>query len=77
LVLVVSGQPGRVGLAFILSRSPFCCIAQGRFVMEKRREEPKAPKPRTQEKPKRFRIVKLEQRVAPIELSSFQWGVAR
>jgi hypothetical protein len=33
--------------------------------MEPRREEPKAPKPRTEEKPKRFRIVKLEERIAP------------
>jgi hypothetical protein len=33
--------------------------------MEPRREELKAPKPRTEEKPKRFRIVKLEERIAP------------
>jgi hypothetical protein len=33
--------------------------------METRRKEPKAPKPRPQEKPKRFRLVKLEQRVTP------------
>jgi hypothetical protein len=33
--------------------------------MESRREEPKAPTPRPQEKPKRFRIVKLEERIAP------------
>jgi hypothetical protein len=38
-----------------------------------RREEPKAPKPRTEEKPKRFRIVQLEERVTP----SFQWGIGR
>jgi hypothetical protein len=29
------------------------------------REEPKASAPRPEEKPKRFRIVKLEERVAP------------
>ena len=33
--------------------------------MEPRREEPKAPTPRPEEKPKRFRIVKLEERIAP------------
>ncbi len=33
--------------------------------MEPRREEPKAPEPRTEQKPKRFRIVKLEERIAP------------
>jgi hypothetical protein len=29
------------------------------------REEPKAPKPRPEEKPKRFRLLKLEARLAP------------
>jgi hypothetical protein len=33
--------------------------------MGPRREEPKTPKPRPEEKPKRFRIVKLEERIAP------------
>jgi hypothetical protein len=33
--------------------------------MEPHSEEPKVPKPRTEEKPKRFRIVKLEERIAP------------
>ena len=33
--------------------------------MEPRREELQAPKPRPEEKPKRFRIVKLEERIAP------------
>jgi hypothetical protein len=32
--------------------------------MEPRREKPKAPKPRAEEKTKRFRIVKLEERIA-------------
>jgi hypothetical protein len=33
--------------------------------MEPRREEPKAPKPRPEEKRKRFRVIKLEERIAP------------
>jgi hypothetical protein len=33
--------------------------------MEPRREEPKAAKPPSEQKPKRFRIVKLEERIAP------------
>jgi hypothetical protein len=33
--------------------------------MELRREEPKDPKPRPEEKRKRFRLVKLEERIAP------------
>jgi hypothetical protein len=33
--------------------------------MEPRREEPKAPKPRPEEKPKHFRILRLEERLAP------------
>ena len=33
--------------------------------MEPHREKPKAPKPRPEEKQKRFRIVKLEERIAP------------
>jgi hypothetical protein len=34
--------------------------------MEPRREEPTAPTPQPQEKPRRFRIVKLEERIAPL-----------
>jgi hypothetical protein len=33
--------------------------------MEPRREKPNVPEPRSQEKRKRFRIVKLEERIAP------------
>ena len=33
--------------------------------MEPHREEPKAPKPRPEEKQKRFRLIKLEERIAP------------
>jgi hypothetical protein len=33
--------------------------------MEPRREEQKAPPPGAQQKPRRFRIVKLEERIAP------------
>jgi hypothetical protein len=33
--------------------------------MESRREKPKEPKPRPEEKPKRFRIVQLKERIAP------------
>ena len=33
--------------------------------MEPRREEPTAPTPQPKEKPRRFRIVKLEERIAP------------
>jgi hypothetical protein len=33
--------------------------------MEPRRERPKDPRPHPQVKPKRFRIVKLEERIAP------------
>ena len=33
--------------------------------MEPRREEPKVPNPGTQQKPKRFRLIKLEERIAP------------
>jgi hypothetical protein len=33
--------------------------------MEPRRRELKAAKPRAEEKPKRFRLVKLEERIAP------------
>jgi hypothetical protein len=33
--------------------------------MEPRREKPKAPKPRPEEKQKRFRLIKLEERIAP------------
>jgi hypothetical protein len=32
---------------------------------EPRREERKAPTPRPEEKPKRFRLIKLEERIAP------------
>jgi hypothetical protein len=38
--------------------------------MEPRQEKPKTTKPRTEEKPKRFRIVKLEDRIAP----GYSWG---
>jgi hypothetical protein len=34
-------------------------------LLEPRREERKAPKPRPEEKPKRFRLIKLEERIAP------------
>jgi hypothetical protein len=33
--------------------------------MEPRREPPKALKPRPEEKQKRFRLIKLEERIAP------------
>jgi hypothetical protein len=33
--------------------------------MEPRREEPKAAQPRPEEKQKRFRLLKLEERIAP------------
>ena len=33
--------------------------------MQPRREEPKAPPPSAEQKRKRFRIVKLEERIAP------------
>jgi hypothetical protein len=33
--------------------------------MEPRRDEKKTVKPHTEEKPKRFRLVKLEERIAP------------
>jgi hypothetical protein len=33
--------------------------------MEPRREQPKAPNPQPQERPKRFRLIKLEERIAP------------
>jgi hypothetical protein len=33
--------------------------------MEPRREEPKVPRPSTEGRKKRFRIVKLEERIAP------------
>jgi hypothetical protein len=33
--------------------------------MEPRREEPKAAKPHLEQKPKRFRILRLEERLAP------------
>jgi hypothetical protein len=49
--------------------------------MEPRREEPKAAKqrpgekkPRPGEKPGRFRVIRLEERIAP---TSFQWGIGR
>jgi hypothetical protein len=32
---------------------------------EQRREGPKAPEPRPEEKPRRFRLIKLEERIAP------------
>jgi hypothetical protein len=33
--------------------------------MEARREEPKTHEPHPQEKPRRFRLMKLEERIAP------------
>jgi hypothetical protein len=33
--------------------------------MEPHRKEPKAPTPCPEEKPRRFRVVKLEERIAP------------
>jgi hypothetical protein len=33
--------------------------------MKPRPEDRKAPKPRPEEKPKRFRLIKLEERIAP------------
>jgi hypothetical protein len=33
--------------------------------MEPRQQKPKTAKPGTEEKPKRFRLVKLEERIAP------------
>jgi hypothetical protein len=33
--------------------------------MDPRREQPKTVKPRPEEKPKRFRLVKLEERITP------------
>jgi hypothetical protein len=36
------------------------------------REEPKAPEPHLEEKPKRFRILRLEERMPPAHLEN-QW----
>jgi hypothetical protein len=33
--------------------------------VEPRREKPQAPRPGTEDMPKRFRIIKLEERIAP------------
>jgi hypothetical protein len=41
--------------------------------MKPQQETPKPAKPRTEEKPKRFRIIKLEPRIAPLQ--SFSWGI--
>jgi hypothetical protein len=38
--------------------------------MDPRREKPKAAKPRPEKKPKRFRIVKLEERITPKHMRS-------
>jgi hypothetical protein len=38
--------------------------------MEPRREEPKHPKARPEERPRRFPIVKLEERIGPKKLTS-------
>jgi hypothetical protein len=44
----------------------FVSPSQRRFIMEPHREEPqKALQASAEEKPKRFRIVKLEERIAP------------
>jgi hypothetical protein len=41
-------------------------LSQRRFIMEPHREEPqKAPLAGAERRPKRFRIIKLEERVAP------------
>ena len=45
--------------------------------MEPRREEPKDCKPRPEEKPKRFRLVKLEERIAPGGHATHKCGSAR
>jgi hypothetical protein len=38
---------------------------KGACAMEPRQEKPKPPKPRPEEKPRRFRLLKLEARIAP------------
>jgi hypothetical protein len=44
----------------------FVSLSQRRFIMEPHREEqPKAPPPSAEQQRKRFRIVKLEDRIAP------------
>jgi hypothetical protein len=44
----------------------FVSPSERRFIMEPHREEPQqAPEPGAEQKPKRFRIVKLEERIAP------------
>ncbi len=42
--------------------------------MEPRREEQRAPQPSAEQKPKRFRIVKLEERIAPSHHKATQAG---
>jgi hypothetical protein len=42
--------------------------------MEPHREEEKGPEPRAEPKPKRFRIVKLEERIAPRHGKATQAG---
>ena len=44
---------------------------------EPRREEPKAPKLRPEEKRKRFRLIKLEERIAPGGHVTHKCGSAR
>jgi hypothetical protein len=59
--------PGRAWLAGppVLD-GRFVSPSQRRFIMEPHREEPqKAPPAGAEQKPKRFRIVKLEERIAP------------
>jgi hypothetical protein len=44
---------------------------------EPRREAPKVANPRLEEKPKRFRLVKLEERIAPGGHATHKCGSAR
>jgi hypothetical protein len=43
--------------------------------MEPRREQPKAAKPRPAEKQKRFRLIRLEERIAPTKPHGSNTGV--
>jgi hypothetical protein len=45
--------------------------------MEPRREESKTPMPRPEEKQKRFRLIKLEERIAPGGHYTHKCGSAR
>jgi hypothetical protein len=59
--------PGRVWLTAVpVVDDLFVSPSERRFIMEPPRKEPqKAPPPGAAQKPKRFRIVKLEERIAP------------